>query len=90
MDAFTTDFQAAHDRAVVLDNKIIQDASNISAQYVDLVSLATRQTMGSLDITVSGDSDGNVNASDVKIFMKDIGTSRYQTKHQISKICHAT
>ena len=71
-----TDAQAAHARAVALDQKITADAAAISGYYSDLVSLATRQTMGSLDITVSTNADGNVDPSDVKIFMKDIGTSQ--------------
>ena len=50
------------------------NASQVSSHYADLVSLATRQTLGSLDITVSTDSTGQPNASDVRIFMKDIGS----------------
>ncbi len=42
---------------------------------MDLVSLGARQTFGALDITVLADDKGNVDASDVKIFMKDLGTS---------------
>ncbi|KAI0705088.1 hypothetical protein C8T65DRAFT_577862 [Cerioporus squamosus] len=75
IDAFTSDFSAAHDRAVALDQKIVGDAAKISSQYVDLVSLGARQTFGALDITVGADDKGNVDASDVKIFMKDLGTS---------------
>lgn len=37
------------------------------------MSLSTRQPFGSIDITVSSDADGNPNATDVRIFMKDIG-----------------
>ena len=51
-------------------------AMTIYAPYADIVALATRQTLGSLDITVSNGSDGKANASDVKIFMKDVGTSQ--------------
>ena len=72
-----SDFQDANNRAVALDTKIMSDASKISFQYADLVSLATRQTMGSLDITVFSDAQGNVNASDVKIFMKNLGMNRF-------------
>ena len=49
------------------------DAAKISPEYVDLVSLATRQILGSLDITVLSDGQSGVNASDVKIFMKNMG-----------------
>ena len=76
IDAFTADTNDAHDRAAALDQKIVNDAKAISDEYADIVSLATRQVMGSLDITVSTGSDGKANASDVMIFMKDIGTSQ--------------
>lgn len=46
------------------------DAAKISPEYVDLVSLVARQVMGAIDITGS-------NATDVKAFMKDIGSSQY-------------
>ena len=45
-------------------------AAKISTNYVDLVSLSARQAMSGLDITVGSD------ASDVLIFMKDVGTSQ--------------
>ena len=72
-----SDFATAHDRAIALDQQIANDASKISSEYVDLVSLAARQTMASLDITVGSNTAGSPNASDVKIFMKDTGSSRY-------------
>ena len=76
IDAFVQDFSAASDRAQSLDEKIISDAAKISSNYVDLVSLAARQVMGSMDITVlESDSRGSVDGSDVKIFVKDIGGS---------------
>ena len=76
IDAFVQDFSAASDRAQSLDEKIISDAGKISSNYVDLVSLAARQVMGSMDITVlESDSGGSVDGSDVKIFVKDIGGS---------------
>ena len=76
IDDFVADFSAAHDRAVALDNKIIGDATKISSHYVDLVAFSARQTMASLEITVGSDSSGNVNSSDVKAFVKDIGSTQ--------------
>lgn len=52
----------------------MSDAANISSNYVDLVSLSARQVFGSLDITVSHDTP-SANESEVKVFMKDIGSS---------------
>ncbi|KAM5540217.1 hypothetical protein V8D89_006036 [Ganoderma adspersum] len=74
LDAFTGDYAAAHDRAVALDQKIMSAAANFSSEYSDLVSLATRQAMSTLDFTVGTDSYGNLVPGDVKIFMKNLGT----------------
>ena len=52
-------------------------ANEISSQYADIVSLATRQAMGTLDITVGTDSNKNVVPGDVKVFMKNLGTDRF-------------
>ncbi|KAJ8483511.1 hypothetical protein ONZ51_g4652 [Trametes cubensis] len=75
IDAWTTSFSDIQARAIAFDEAVMGNASKVSSHYVDLVSLATRQTLGSLDITVSTDSTGQPNASDVRIFMKDIGSS---------------
>ncbi|KAL1946009.1 hypothetical protein VTO73DRAFT_2011 [Trametes versicolor] len=73
IDDLTSGYADTLQRAVALEKSIIADASNVSTEYSDLVSLATRQPFGSIDITVSSDADGNPNATDVRIFMKDIG-----------------
>ncbi|RPD75338.1 DUF1793-domain-containing protein [Lentinus tigrinus ALCF2SS1-7] len=77
IDAFVTDYPAAHDRAIAFDERITADAAKISPQYVNLVSLVARQVMGALEITVPGGSAiGARSATDVKVFMKDIGYSQ--------------
>ncbi|KAI0368348.1 DUF1793-domain-containing protein [Pilatotrama ljubarskyi] len=75
IDDFTSAFPTIQQNCVALDQAIVGNASEVSAHYADLVSLAARQTMGSFDITVSTDSGGKPNASDVRIFVKDIGSS---------------
>ncbi|KAI0665951.1 hypothetical protein C8Q78DRAFT_1062280 [Trametes maxima] len=75
IDAVTSSFGDVLQRAVAFDQAIIGNATQVSSHYADLVSLAARQAIGSLDITVSTGSDGNANASDVRIFMKDIGST---------------
>lgn len=70
------DYEAASARAINLDKSIIQNATLISSQYADLLSLAARQTFASIEISVSNGSDGKWNMSDVKIFMDDVGSSR--------------
>ncbi|KAI0367422.1 DUF1793-domain-containing protein [Pilatotrama ljubarskyi] len=82
VDDFTSGFTRIQQSAVALDQAIMADASKVSAHYVDLVSLAARQTMGAFDITVSTGSDGKPNASDVRIFMKDIGSSPTPSDHE--------
>ena len=76
IDDFLADFDNARSRAKAVDATIMNAASNISSNYVDLVSLATRQTMGALEITVGADAKGTPDPSDVMVFMEDIGTSR--------------
>ncbi|EIW62884.1 DUF1793-domain-containing protein [Trametes versicolor FP-101664 SS1] len=75
IDDFTAGYADALARATAFDAAVIANASAVSSEYVDLVSLAARQSLSTLDITVSKDSNGNPNASDVRIFMKDIGSS---------------
>ena len=60
-----------------MDNTILHDANSITPQYANLASLAARQTIGSTEITVANSSDGQWNTSDVKIFMKNIGSDRW-------------
>ena len=56
-----------------LDSQILNDASKISSSYGDLLSLVARQAMSAIEITVSKNSDGTFNSSDVMAFMKDMG-----------------
>ncbi|KAI0665975.1 hypothetical protein C8Q78DRAFT_1072736 [Trametes maxima] len=75
IDDVTKGFPVVLQRAIAFDEAIIGNASRISPEYADLVSLAARQTMASLDITVSTGTDGQPNSSDVRIFMKDNGAT---------------
>ena len=43
--------------------------------------------MGSLDITVLGDAQGGVNASDVRIFMKNMGVDQYVALVSLFGVC---
>ncbi|PBL00369.1 hypothetical protein ARMGADRAFT_1072730 [Armillaria gallica] len=75
VDFFLSDFSNAKQRAIDLDNKIMSDARQISENYADLVALAARQALA-VDITVSKDSQGQWNTSDIMTFMRDVGNSR--------------
>ncbi|KAK0500707.1 hypothetical protein EDD18DRAFT_1434560 [Armillaria luteobubalina] len=72
IDSFLNDFPNAKQRAIALDSKIVSDARQISDNYADLVTLAARQALA-VDITVSKDSTGQWNTSDIMTFMKDVG-----------------
>ncbi|KAL1944830.1 hypothetical protein VTO73DRAFT_2450 [Trametes versicolor] len=74
IDDFTVGYSDALKRAVAFDDAVVANTSTVSAHYTDLASISARQTLSTLDITVSTGSDGNINASDVRIFMKDIGS----------------
>lgn len=71
-----SDYDAASTRAADLDSAVTQNATLISSQYADLVSLSARQAFGGIEISVSNGTDGEWNMSDVKIFLRDVGTSR--------------
>ncbi|KAH8978969.1 hypothetical protein EDB86DRAFT_3108313 [Lactarius hatsudake] len=72
---FLDDFPQALLRAQQLDLKILRDSATISEALGDLVSLATAQVYGSIQLTVGLDASGNFNQSDVMAFMKNIGGS---------------
>ncbi|PSS38026.1 hypothetical protein PHLCEN_2v111 [Hermanssonia centrifuga] len=72
--SFLLDYDDANQRASALDERILGQASSISPNYADLVSLAARQAMGGTELTIRG-SGNQWNTSDVKMFMKDMGTS---------------
>ena len=59
-----------------MDSKILQDAASISSPLADLVSLATAQIYGSIQLTVGTDESGNFDDSDVMAFMKNVGGSK--------------
>lgn len=78
MTAFATGYMAALQRATALDKKIQDDASSVSSHYADIVSLAARQAMGGTELTIVQNSTGTSDwsTSDVKMFIKDLGTSK--------------
>ncbi|KAJ3489051.1 hypothetical protein NLI96_g2424 [Meripilus lineatus] len=76
IDTFVGGFAQASQRATDLDNKILNDASSVSQQYADLVSFAARQTIGGTDLTITNTSGGGLNSSNVRMLMKDVGTSQ--------------
>lgn len=65
------DFPHALQRAIALDNRILFNASAISSDYADIVSLAARQAMAGAELTLGP----NGLVADAKMFMQDTGAS---------------
>ena len=70
---FLKDFSNALTRARNLDNQILQAANSVSNNLGDLVSASIAQVFGSMQLTIGTDTHGNLNYSDVMMFMKNIG-----------------
>ncbi|KAG6874172.1 hypothetical protein C0993_000780, partial [Termitomyces sp. T159_Od127] len=70
ISSFLGDYSAALSRAISLDSKVDSDASAISADYAAVVALSIRQALGATEITISRNSDGTWNTSDILMFLK--------------------
>ena len=70
---FLKDFTNALTRAQNLDSKILQAANSVSNNLGDLVSASIAQVFGSMQLTIGTDTHGNLNMSDIMMFMKNIG-----------------
>lgn len=75
VSAFLQDYDNAVQYAHAFDASLAKNASDVSSHYADLISLTARQAMAGIELTVGG-SEPNWNISDVKMFMKDIGSSK--------------
>lgn len=68
--SFLKDYSAALTRAQAFDSKVQSDASAISTDYASIAALSVRQAFGATELTVSKNSAGGFNTSDVLMFMK--------------------
>ena len=71
---FLQDYPSAVQRADALDAALEKSSSSISSHYADLVAITARQTIGATELTIGSTSDKEFNTSDVRMFMKAIGT----------------
>ncbi|GAV98948.1 DUF1793-domain-containing protein [Lentinula edodes] len=71
---FLGDYSAALTRATTFDAKVQSDASAISTEYAGIVALSVRQSLGANEITISKESSGAWNTSDVMVFLKEISS----------------
>jgi hypothetical protein len=74
ISSFLGDFANALSRANTFDAKVASDANKISADYASIVALSIRQALGATEITISKNSNGSFNTSDVIVFMKEISS----------------
>jgi hypothetical protein len=70
---FLNDFSNASSRAQQLEGKIFQDSESVAQYFSSLTSLALAEVYGSMQLTILTDGHGNLNKSDVMMFMKNIG-----------------
>ena len=70
---FLNDFSNATSRAQQLEGKIFQESQSVANSLSSLTSLVLSEVYGSLQLTVWTDGHGNLNKSDVMVFMKNIG-----------------
>ena len=81
------DFDNARTRAIAFDAQLLGSASAVSSVYANLVSVSARLAIGGTELTIGNGTDGTWNMSDVKMFMKDVGTSRYVSEALPSSHC---
>ncbi|KII95062.1 hypothetical protein PLICRDRAFT_48031 [Plicaturopsis crispa FD-325 SS-3] len=74
ISAFLGDWQNALSTANAFDKKVNGDASAISNNYASIVALSLRQVFGAIEITISKESSGGWNTSDVLVSMKEISS----------------
>ncbi|KAG6833882.1 hypothetical protein H0H87_007893 [Tephrocybe sp. NHM501043] len=74
ISSFLGDYSAALSRANAFDSKVNSDARKISTDYASIVDLSIRQSIGSTEITITKNSDGTWNTSDIIVFMKEISS----------------
>ena len=70
---FLNDFSNASSRALQPEGKIFNDSKSISNDLSALTSIAIAEVYGSMQLTIGADQYGNLNKSDVMMFMKNIG-----------------
>ena len=70
---FLNDFSDASSRANQVNNKTIVDSVVITTTIGQMLFIAIPEVYGSMQLTIGGDENGNLNNSDVMMFMKNIG-----------------
>jgi len=68
---FLNDYQNALKTANTLNSKVQNDGLATSSNYADLVALAIKQALGTMDTTITKGSDNKWDTTDLKMFMKN-------------------
>jgi hypothetical protein len=70
---FLNDFSNASSRADQVNHKTISDSDSIVVALGQMLFIAIAEVYGSMQLTIGTDAHGNLNKSDVMMFMKNIG-----------------
>jgi hypothetical protein len=70
---FLNDFSDASSRADKVNSQTISDSDPITVSLGQMLFIAIAEVYGSMQLTIGTDADGNLNSSDVMMFMKNIG-----------------
>ena len=70
---FLNDFSDASSRADQVNSKTISDSGSITVALGQMLFIAIPEVYGSMQLTIGADENGNLNNSDVMMFMKNIG-----------------
>jgi hypothetical protein len=64
------DYDNALTGAKAFDEKVDADARKISEDYAGIVALSLRQSLATIELTISKSADGSWNSTDILVFMK--------------------
>ena len=70
---FLNNFSNASSSADRLNRKTISDSDSIVVALGQMIFIAIAEVYGSMQLTIGTDAHGNLNKSDVMMFMKNIG-----------------
>jgi hypothetical protein len=70
---FLNNFSNASSGENQVNHKIISDSDSIVVALGQMLFIAIAEVYGSMQLTIGTDAHGNLNKSDVMMFMKNIG-----------------
>ena len=70
---FLNNFSNASSSADRLNRKTISDSDSVVVALGQMIFIAIPELYGSIQLTIGTDAHGNLNRSDVMMFMKNIG-----------------